>query len=340
MKKQYVAIDLHRSRSLVVRDDHRGKELAVTKIENDPLTLAGVVAEAGEAPEVAIEATNGWYWAVDVLQELGANVHLVHTKGLNWEDRRVKNDYRDCRELLDRLHLGKLPEAWIAPTEIRELRELVRYRSKLVNMRTSGKAQVKAILIKHGLQPPVKDLWGVAGPKYLDEIGPTLAGPYVLRLQSLRGLVEHFDAEIARLERHIARALKGHRGYRAIQVIPGVGPVLGAVFVAEIGDVTRFASPKQLCSWAGLTPKHHESDTTVWRGKMTKQGSVLVRWAAIEAVSKLRGGPKLQADFHRITDRRGKNIGRSAVARRLLTLIYYGLRDGQLRCFEQAQAAG
>jgi len=78
VKRQYVAIDLHRQRSLIVRDDHLGKELSVTKIENDPLSLAQVVAEAGEAPEVAIEATNGWYWAVDVLQELGANVHLAH----------------------------------------------------------------------------------------------------------------------------------------------------------------------------------------------------------------------------------------------------------------------
>ena len=281
-----------------------------------------------------------YYWAVDVLQELGANVHLVHTKGLNWEDRRVKNDYRDCRELLDRLHVNKLPEAWIAPTEIRELRELVRYRIKLVNMRTSAKAQVKAILIKHGLQPPVDDLWGVAGPKYLDEIGPTLADAYLVRLESLRDMVEFFQREVTMMEGRIARALTGHEGYRAIQVIPGVGPILGAVFVAEIGDIHRFSSPKELCSWAGLTPKHHESDTKVWRGKMTKQGSVLVRWAAIEAVSKLRGGPKLQADFHRIADRRGKHIGRTAVARKLLTLVYYGLRDGQLRCFEQAKAAG
>ena len=340
MKRQYVAIDLHRRRSVIVRDDHRGKELAVTKIENDPLTLASVIAEAGEAPEVAVEATNGWYWVVDVLEELGANVHLVHPSGMNWDDRRVKNDYLDCREILDRMHLGKLPEAWIAPKEIRELRELVRYRIKLVHMRTSAKAQVKAILIKHGLQPPVEDLWGVAGPKYLDEIGPTLADPYLVRQESLRDLVELLQREITMVEGHIARALKDHAGYRAIQVISGVGPVLAAVFVAEIGDVTRFSNPKQLCCWAGLTPWHRESDVHVHRGKMTKHGSVLVRWAAIEAISKMRGGPKLQADYHRLVDRRGKNIGRSAVARKLLTLVYYGLRDGQIRCLEQLDEAG
>jgi transposase len=76
-------------------------------------------------------------------------------------------------------------------------------------------------------------------------------------------------------------------GYTAVQVIPGIGPTLGAVFVAEIGDITRFASAPKLTCWAGLTPKHHESDTHVHRGRITKQGSRLVRWAAIESVKNI-----------------------------------------------------
>jgi transposase len=107
--------------------------------------------------------------------------------------------------------------------------------------------------------------------------------------------------------------------------------------MAEIGDVTRFPGPAQLCSWAGLTPKHHESDTTVHRGSITKQGSRLVRWAAIEAVAKRRGGPKLRADFHRIAERRGVSKARVAVPRKLLTLVYYGLRDGEIRCLAEAR---
>jgi hypothetical protein len=105
---------------------------------------------------------------------------------------------------------------------------------------------------------------------------------------------------------------------------------LAAVFVAEIGDVTRFASPQALCSWAGLTPKHRESDTKVRRGRVTKAGSPLVRWAAVEAISHMRGGSKLKNDYRRIGERRGVNIARVAVARKLLTLVYYGLRDGQI----------
>ena len=118
-----------------------------------------------------------------------------------------------------------------------------------------------------------------------------------------------------------------------------MGPVLGAIFVAEIGDVSRFPNPQTLSSWAGLTPKHRESDMKVHRGGVTKRGSPLVRWAAIEAISHIRGGPKLKADYHRIAKRRGANVARVAVARKLLTLVYYGLRDGEIRCLAHADEA-
>jgi transposase len=339
VERQYVAVDLHAQRSLIVRENEAGDELAVTQIDNDPQALAAALADAGPNPEVAIEATYGWYWAVDVLQELGATVRLVNPSGLgdSWNQRRVKNDYRDCRELIDRMRLHKLPEAWIAPAELRELRELVRYRAKLVCLRTGLKAQVKAVLAKHCLHPPVNDLWGVAGPRWLDTL--QLADGYMTRVESLRDLVGLFDREIAMLERVIHQRLRDDRGYRAIQHLDGVGPVLAAVFVVEIGDISRFATPDSLCSWAGLTPKHHESDRKAHRGKVTKQGSKLVRWAAVEAISHVRGGPKLKADYHRIAERRGINIARTAVARKLLTLVYYGLRDGEIRCLARAEAA-
>ena len=313
-------------------------EQTVERIFNDPAALKEAIAGAGPEPEVAIEAGYGWYWAVDALQEAGARVHLVHPFGLNWEERRVKNDYRDCCELIDRLRLGKLPEAWISTHEVRELREMVRYRAKLVQLRTGLKAQLKAVLAKHGLHPAVNDLWGVAGPKWLDAL--ELPEPYTVRVESLRDLVEIYEREVDMLERRIHRLLKDDAGYRAIQAIDGVGPILAAVFVAEIGDVTRFASAEALCSWAGLTPKHRESDVKVHRGRITKQGSTLVRWAAIEAISKCRGGPKVRADYHRIAERRGVRIARVAAARKLLTLVYYGLRDGEIRCLASADEAG
>jgi transposase len=127
-------------------------------------------------------------------------------------------------------------------------------------------------------------------------------------------------------------------GYAAIPAtprskpFPGVGPLLGAVFVAEIGDITRFARPQQLASWAGLTPKHHESDTTVHRGRITKQGSTLVHWAAVEAVQRIGARTRLGQVRDRIGERRARNIGVVAAARELTTLVFYGLRDHHIRC--------
>ena len=94
----------------------------------------------------------------------------------------------------------------------------------------------------------------------------------------------------------IAERLDTHRGYHAIQHVPGIGPVLAAVFVAEIGDVHRFTDPAHLCSWAGLTPTHRESDTVVRRGHITKQGSKLVRWAAVEAIQRQPDTTKIALD--------------------------------------------
>lgn len=329
MDRQYVGIDFHRRRSVIIRKDAAGNQLAKTRIANSADAFAAVIADAGEKPEVIIEATYGWYWAVDLLQQLGANVHLASPSGLNWGTRRVKNDERDANDLIDLLRVGRLPHAWIAPPATRELRELVRYRFKLVSLRTGLKAQVHAVMAKEGVLPINGELFGVAGNVQLDTMA--LAEPYTLRIESLRELIKTYDREVAMLERRIHLALRDDVGYKAIQAINGVGPTLAAIFVAEIGDVGRFRSAEALCSWAGLTPKHHESDTTVIRGAITKQGSRLVRWAAIEAVSGRRSNAHLQASFKAIAERRGKYKARTAVARKLLTLVYYGLRDGHIR---------
>jgi len=269
-----------------------------------------------------------------MLQELGCDVHLAHPLGNAWGNRRVKNDTRDAEDLADLLRLGRLAEAWIAPPQVRELRELIRYRAKLVCLRTNCKLQVYAVLAKEGVSVPMTDLFGVSGTELLETCH--LATAYRTRVESLRDLIEVFDAEIAKLETDVRHQLRGHAGYQAIQQIPGVGPLFASVFVAEIGDVTRFNSPAQLASWAGLTPRHRESDLTVHRGPITKQGSRLVRWAAVEAAQRQASRTKLRTDFVRIAANHGdspgvRKIARVAVARKIVTLVYYGLRDGAIR---------
>jgi transposase len=134
----------------------------------------------------------------------------------------------------------------------------------------------------------------------------------------------------------IYRRLKGHPGYEAVQALRGVGPVLAAVFVAEIGDVTRFANARKLCSWAGLTPRHRESDSHVARGRISKQGSRLLRWAAIEAVSGAVRDSKIASVKTRVGVAAVATSAVSPPPAQLLTLVFYGLRDGEIRCLTEA----
>lgn len=336
--KQFVGIDLHRQRSVIVRQSESGEQLSAVRVINDPVALKLQLELAGSEPEVVLEATYGWYWAVDVLQACGARVHLAHPLGVKgFRYRRVKNDVRDAADLADLLRMGRLPEAWIAPPPTRELRELVRYRAKLVAIRSGLKAQVHAVLAKAGVLIAVSDLFGVTGRQRLADV--PLGSAYVQRIRSLLELIDNLDNHETRLAVMIAERLANHRGYQAIQQIPGSGATLAAVFVAEIGDIHRFTDPAHLCSWAGLTPRHRESDTVVHRGHITKQGSKAVRWAAIEAVSRHPTTAKIWADKQRIEARRGKNIAKVAAARKLLTLVYYGLRDGHIRALDRAKAA-
>jgi transposase len=191
---------------------------------------------------------------------------------------------------------------------------------------------VHAVLAACGVQVAMSDLFELGGQQLLQRV--ELPPAFRARIGSATRVLECLDFEIEVFTNLVTGRLRGHRGYTAIQVIPGVGAILGAVFVAEIGNVHRFRRPSQLSSWAGLTPQHHESDTKVHRGRITKQGSKLVRWAAVEAVQKINKHSRLGQIRDQVGSRRGRNIGVVAAARELLTLVFYGLRDGHIRCLQ------
>ena len=160
-------MDLHRRRSVLVRMSEDGRKLGTARIASSPARLAAEVARAGGHPQVVLEACYGWYWA-DALAAAGAEVHLAHPLGVKaFSCRRVKNDELDARDLADLLRMGRLAEAWIAPAEIRELREVTRYRGKLVQLRTSCKDQVHGVLAKLGIE--------VTCPGHLRRLGNAVA---------------------------------------------------------------------------------------------------------------------------------------------------------------------
>jgi transposase len=331
--RQVVGMDLHRRRSVLVRMTMDGRKLETARISNSPAALRAEIAKAGQNPLVVLEATYGWYWAADVLQAAGAEVRLAHPLGVKaFSYRRVKNDERDCVDLADLARLGRLPEAWIAPPQVRALREVIRHRHKMVGFRTSCKDQVHAVLAKCGIAVRHSDVFGRSGSAWLDAL--VLPARYAGKVASLRALIGVLDGEIARLEQQATGMLDGDKGYAAIGELPGIGPVLGAVIVAEIGDITRFRKPGQLCSWAGLTPRHYESDTKVIRGHVSKQGSRMLRWALVEAVQRQPAGTWPRQARDAIIARRGKEargIAKTAAARILLTQVFYAMRDGRTR---------
>src|ERR1022692_2442734 len=210
--REVVGMDLHRRRSVLVRMTEDGRRLGMARIANSPAELRAQIARAGKSPQVVLEATYGWYWAADTLAAAGAEVHLAHPLGVKgFAYRRVKNDERDAADLADLLRMGRLPEAWVAPHEVRELRELTRYRHKLVRIRTSCKDQVHAILAKLGIPVTCTDIFGKAGSQWLN--GLAMPQPYSGKVTSLRHLAGELTTEITMLGEVIADLLAGDRGY-------------------------------------------------------------------------------------------------------------------------------
>jgi transposase len=319
-----VGIDLHRKRSHIAALDETGAQLLSRRIVNDPQTFLALLEDLGEC-RIALEATYGWEWLADVLQDAGYELHLAHpmrTKAI--ASARVKTDAVDARTLAHLLRADLLPEAYIAPRELRDLRDLLRHRVALTRMRTALKNRVSAILAKHGIAAPYSDMFGVGGTQFLAEL--ELHESPRRRLDSHLALIADFTREID------ARA-KADPYVAVLCQIRGVGRYIAMLIIAEVGDIDRFQTARRLCSWAGLTPTVRSSDGRARLGHISRQGSPPLRWALVEAAQHAaRGGGPLRADYERIAKRRGKAVAKVAVARKILTLCFYGLRDGEIRC--------
>lgn len=326
-----VGIDLHRKRSHIAALDEEGRQLLSRRIVNDPQTFLALLEDVGEC-RIALEATYGWEWLADVLQDAGHELHLAHpmrTKAI--ASARVKTDAVDARTLAHLLRADLLPEAYIAPRELRDLRDLLRHRVALTRMRTSLKNRVSAILAKNGIAAPYSDMFGVGGTQFLTEL--ELRESPRRRLDSQLALIADFTREIDATSREIDARAKEDPYVEVLCQIRGVGRYIAMLIIAEVGDISRFATARRLCSWAGLTPTVRSSDGKARLGHISSQGSRALRWALVEAAQHAAtGGGPLRERYERIAKRRGKQIAKVAVARQILTLSYYGLRDGEIRC--------
>ena len=149
-------------------------------------------------------------------------------------------------------------------------------------------------------------------------------------------LIEDFDREITETTKEIDARAKADERVEVLSQIRGVGRYTAMLIIAEVGDINRFPDARHLCAWAGLTPTVRSSDGKARLGHISRQGSPALRWALAEAAQKCTTGDgPLRDAFERITKRRGRKVAKVAVARQILTLCYYGLRDGEIRCLDR-----
>ena len=250
----------------------------------------------------AFEAAFGTGWLVELLEDYGFTPHLVHPlrcKAI--AAARLKNDKVDAAILTQLLRADLLPEAWIAPPPVRQLRALLRHR-------------IHAILADHGHDRPA-GCWSGPGRAWLALLPLPAASREVV--EDGLALIDALQQPIDRLDWEIHQRARSDPRVKTLTQLPGVGPFTALVILAEIGEVSRFGSARKLASWAGLTPTVRGSDRIAHYGHISKQGSAWLRWVLCEAAQTAKRHPQFAAGYQAIAQRRGKKIATTAVARKL-----------------------
>jgi transposase len=238
-----------------------------------------------------------------------------------------KNDKNDSQILAHLLRLGYIPSCYIPDRAIREMREKIRFRKFEVQIRTKLKNRIHSVLAKLGENPKFSDVFGKAGMKYLSELNAN--GIFRRQIDLCLELMEILSEHIRELDKEIVEEASNNPQAKILMTIPGIGPFLSLLILSEVGDIRRFNSSKELCNYAGLTPSLRSSGERETRGKITREGSGLLRLGLIEAVPHIiRSGGFLSDFYFKVRKRRGANVAKVAVARKLLSWIYHMLKDG------------
>ncbi|AUY52770.1 IS110 family transposase [Streptomyces sp. CB01881] len=321
----YVGIDVHRKRSQIAVIDEGGAVRVNRNVPNGVETVLGVIGDLPVGTPVAFEAAYGWGWLVELLEDYGYEPHLVHPlrcKAI--ASARLKNDKVDAAILGQLLRADLLPEAWIAPLDVRQQRALLRHRFQLVRLRTLLRNRVHAVLADLG-QDRSGGCFTGPGRDWLASLELPDASRRVV--DDLLQLMDALQVPIDALDKQLAAHARGDPRVKGLMELPGVGVLTALVILAEVGDVTRFPSARKLAAWAGLTPTVRASDLTVHQGHISKQGDAWLRWILCEAAQTAKRSPAFADTYQAIAARRGKKIATTAIARKLLTRAYHLLRD-------------
>lgn len=277
---------------------------------------------------VALEAAYGWPWIADLVEEAGLEPHLGHPPAIKvLAKTEAKGDRMDADRLGKFQLRGILPEAYLAPPEVRLRRERLRYRMALSRLRAGVKNRIQAILHRLGIVHSFSDLFGKAGRAFLQRLELPAASREVL--QGYLELLDRIVALIAQLEQWMEKNLEANENVRLLETIPGIGLILAYVIDAEIGEIDRFPSRRHLNSYTGLAPLSDDSADRHGQRHCSEACNHTLRWALIEAASGvLRSGGtrglRLRKLYARLTDggRYNKAQAKVALARELDQLVY------------------
>jgi transposase len=317
----YVGIDVHRKRSQVAVVAEDGTVQLNKNTVNGTEPILRLIGNLPAGTPVAFEAAFGWSWLAELLEDYGFEAHLVHPlrcKAI--ASARLKNDKVDAAILAQLLRADLLPEAWIAPRPVRQLRALLRHPAGLVRLRTQQQNRIHAVVADFGYDRSGSYLSGpgrgwLAGLE-LPAVSREIVADCLAVIDGLAPVTGRIDGE---LRQHA----KADPRVKTLTTLPGVGQFTALVMLAEIGDITRFGSARKLASWAGLTPTVRGSDLTVRHGHISKQGSAWLRWVLNQAAQTAKRSPEFADTYAAIAQRRGKKIATIAISRKLLTRAWH-----------------
>jgi transposase len=280
---------------------------------------------------VAVEATTGTDKIVSVLQTYGIRVVVANTRKLkSISDAKAKTDRLDARTLARMLVAGLLDEVWTPDERTRTLRRVTNRRERIVRARTRAKNEAHAVLGRNLCErPPVTDAFGKGGRRWLAEL--QLPTDERLTLDGCLRQIDFLEIEVASLDREIARQALAWPEVLRLMTVPGVNVQTAATFMAAVGDIRRFSSPRKLVSYLGLDPRVRQSGSApAHHGRISKAGASEARHMLGEAAWKvtLTPGP-LRAFFERIRARRGTHVAATATARKLAVLFWHLLSRGE-----------
>ena len=323
----YVGIDVHRKRSQVAVVSEDGTVQVNKNVVNGSGPMLRLIGDLPAGTPVAFEAAFGWGWLVQLLEDYGFEPHMVHPlrcKAI--ASARLKNNKVDAAILAQLLRADLLPEAWIAPPKVRQLRALLRHRASLVRVGTQQRNRIHAVAADHGYDRSAS-YWTGPGRGWLAELDLPPASREIVTdcLAVIDGLAPVIDRIDGELHQHA----RGDPRVTVLRTLPGVGEFTALVMVAEIGDISRFGSARKLASWAGLTPTVRGSDLKVRHGNISKQGSAWLRWVMNQAAQTAKRSPDFAATYSSIARRRGKKIATIAISRKLLTRAWHLLSELQ-----------